>query len=432
MKHTSLIGIDISDSSVKVLELNKKYEITAYGESKLPQGVVQGGSISDTNTFSTTLIEALKHTRPKVLYTEQGMLHAILCLPESKIFSHYLSVPDSVKKSDLELYIQSDAQKIIPFELATMYWDYHVVEKKGGRTATFIGVSKTDLDNYISAFVSAGVQPVFVSGELFSLGNALLPFGQFNDGYLIVDIGKHSTTIGIFSDDAIANLSVKVPMGGDYFTETLSKRLSLSFDEAEALKRQYGLNMEYKDTNIPVVLRECVKEVLNAVIEAKQFFEKKTDTLVTRVILAGGSALLPKIVEFTKEHTGIETEVADPLHKVVNSDVLERDVPGILFANVIGLALSGINTDLTRLNLLTQYRYDDRTTTAVGLKVANVRSFNDVWHLMKSFLSKVRIYLSLGLSYINKLLGKNMKLFLSIVLCVGALLFLFWVVSVYT
>jgi type IV pilus assembly protein PilM len=233
MKSSNLIGIDVSDSSIKVLQLDGEKNIFAYGTQNLPEGIVNKGRILNTQEFTAILTEVLKNTKPHALSAENMNLRAVLCLPESKLFTHYVAVPETVKKNELETFIKEDAEKIIPFNLEEMYWDYHVAEKNKERHATFIGVAKSDLDNYVEAFSRANVKPAFVGGELFSLGKALLPDSALEEDHIILDIGAHTTTIGMFADDAVANTSVVIPIGGEHFTAEVSKSLGLTAQEAE-------------------------------------------------------------------------------------------------------------------------------------------------------------------------------------------------------
>lgn len=431
MRHASLVGIDISDSSIKVLQLDQEGNVVAFGKGELPSGVVVYGSINDKEVFATVLNEILTHTKPNALYEEHSVLRAAVCLPESKIFTHYLSVPDTVTKRTIEEYVRNDAEKIVPFALTDMYWDYHVSEKNGIRNATFVGVKKHDLDNYIEALTYANVKPAFVSGGLFSLGSALFPEGALTETSLIVDIGMHTTTIGVFCDDASAIASIQVSIGGEHFTRMLSEKLSVPLTEAEALKQTYGLTPQKEQPRVPKVLRECILEITNKIKEVTEYIEGKTQNRVSQSIITGGSALLPGIAPFLESETGIKTRIADPLQKIKNHDVLANDASAIFFANVIGLALCGINTDSSRINLLTQYRYDDRTDDKERIGVRDIQSLSDLRYAVYTVWTTVDAYILHGVTYVKKMVHIDIKIALSIVLTVCAILFLAWVVMKY-
>src|SRR3989344_1433450 len=164
MRRPSSVGVDISDSSIKVLQLNEEGNVVAYGSGQSPEGVVRDGFIHDKELFATTLTQILKDTKPVSLFAKQSLLRAVLCLPESKLFTHSTKLPEHIKGGDIEEFVREDSKKIIPFNLEEMYWDYHVSEKNGERHVTFVGAPKANVDNYVEAFTFAEVKPSLIVG----------------------------------------------------------------------------------------------------------------------------------------------------------------------------------------------------------------------------------------------------------------------------
>ncbi len=432
MKHSSVIGIDISDVSIKVLQLDAENTIVAYGSAELPKGTVEGGNIVNTEVFSETLRTILTNTSPLVLSSENATLRAIVCLPESKLFTHYLTIPQDTKEGEVAEFVRADAEKIIPFELRDLYWDYHIAEKNGKRNATFVGVSKSDLNRYVAALVHANVKPAFVGGELFSLGRALLPTSLGDEDYIIVDMGAHTTTIGIFGEDAVANVSVTIPKGGEYFTKRIAEKLAMKEEEAEVLKCEQGLDPEYENTGVRGVLLECIKEITDKIAEAKTYFEEKTGAKIAHIILTGGSASLKKLDVWIQEQTGIPTEMADPLSRIKNADVLQRDMPGVHFSTVVGLALHGVSHDADRINLLRQYQYEESDSEKF-LKISDIRSLEDLQYVLSGLLSQMSTLLASPKAYLKrKRTGTiNFRLIGTVCIFIAAFVFLVWVVRTY-
>lgn len=435
MRHINLIGIDVSESSIKVLQLDTNSTIHAYGSASLSPGVVVKGRIVDGKIFSTTLNTILKNTKPNPLDIENTTTRAILCLPESNLFSHYLTVPNNIPLSELDNYVRTDVQKIIPLELDSLYSNYHLAEEQGVRTATFIGVHKADLDNYVTAFTEANVRPAFVGGELFALGRALLPEPPLTEDYIIMDIGAHSTTIGVYGIDAVANLSILVSQGGEYFTKCLSEQLGISLEEAEKMKRTYGVDASHEDTNVPKILRECFESILKALIESKTFFENKSGNPVKHILVAGGSALLPEICTYISNKVEVETQIANPLSKIQGHELFGEELPSIFYANVIGLALSAFEAEFPHINLLTQYQYDEAGSTEKQLlSLKDIHSLSDGKYFMFGLLQKTKKLLIRFGRFIKKeyhaFVLKLPALF-SILLFIGAIVFLAWVVITY-
>lgn len=434
MKHPNLVGVDVSESSIKVLQLDADNNIVAYGSAPLPAGVVKDGSIAKQEAFSETLNNVLKNTKPSILHTEDASLRAILCLPESKLFSHHCTIPDGIKDSELESYILEDAKKIIPLEIDSLYFRYHVAEENGVRNATFVGVRKTDLENYVDAFTYANVKPEFIRGELFALGRSLLPEPPFEEDYIILDIGALSTTIGIFSVDSVPNASILVREGGEHFTQHLSMQLEVSHQEANELKHMYGVDPAHEDTRVPGILRERLLPIVDKLSVAKKYFEKKTGNPINHIFLTGGSALTPHLGEYISEKVGIDVSIADPFLKIKDNEQFYGDVNKIFFANVIGLALCAMGDNLADINLLTQYRQDRKESNKESLSVRDIRSISDLTFVSKSLLRKIAA-LIMPASVMTKLTSiktqLNWKLLLTVMFLVGAGVLLFWVLATY-
>jgi len=252
-----------------------------------------------------------------------------------------------------------------------------------------------------------------------------------SEDYAVIDIGAYSTTVGLFSVDMIANASIQISYGGERLTQTIVERLSLTPEEAEIKKRVIGLNTEQEDTGVPAILRECLQEIINKVNEAKHYFEEKTGSPIKHVIITGGTALLPNIQAHFAEQMGVEVEVAKPLQRVNNQEVFEKDTPEILFSNVIGLSLYGNSTDRSRINLLTQYRYDDGGSLKETLRIRDIRSVGDLKYFFYSLLRRKKKFIAPILNYLVKMKAINLKLVFSLLFFIATIALLFFVISKY-
>lgn len=431
MRRLGLIGVDVSDSSIKVLQLDTENNIVAYGSDALDPGVVQGGLIRDKEAFKEKLHSILKNTQPTVLYSRESLLRAVLCLPESLLFTHFLELPEDLSKADTKTYIYDDAKKIIPFNLNELYSDYHIVEKKGKKSATFVGAPKENVDNYVDSFSHADVRPALIGGELFSLGCALLP-DTLKEDHMIIDIGANNTNIGIFTIDAIANMSVTTLVGGEYITSEIAKQLDITHDAAEKLKRLHGLSGKNDKNGVAAIIETCLKDVVESIIKTRTFSEDTYKCSIKQIILAGGTALLPGLPEYIAKISGINTSIADPLAKIKNKEILSKDASEIFFANVVGLALRGKNIQEKGINLLTQYRYSDSAKQKEFPALKDVRSLSDLKYLVYTYEDAVRTYSRAVTSTILSKIKIDVKLILSIVFSIVALGFLAWVVISFT
>ncbi len=387
MKKTITLAIDINESSIKVLQLDVDNVVMTYADIQLSDGIVNRSIVVDVERFSEAISEVLYKFKSNI--AEEGVeieFKAMLCVPEAKIFSYYCVVPDNISQNNEKNYVRSRAEKIIPFNIEALYWDYHVAQEGGIKKATFIGINKTDLENLVNAFTHVQIQPIFVVGELFAVGRALLPDKPLEEDYLILDIGKYTTTIGMFSVDTVPNASILVPSGGDNFMEHLSEEL----------------------------------------IEAKKFFEIKTGNPIKYIILAGDLSSLPNLSNFITEKIGIEVQMANPLLKIKNNEVFPANVSGISLTNVIGLAQLAKDIDSSHINLLAQYEAQKQSENDKYFVKQNLNYLKNAQNNLSKITSDFVKNKAKSLN--NKL---DLKLALVIFALIIAIIFLIWTVKTY-
>ena len=109
--------------------------------------------------------------------------------------------------------------------------------------------------------------------ESLAQRNLILDVNELNDNVMILDIGAGNTDIGIFqgSDFIYTNT---IPLGGENITNDIALVLNISTDEADKLKRQYGLAMKsFIDNDNEIILNTCKDETRNKVIKSSELIE---------------------------------------------------------------------------------------------------------------------------------------------------------------
>ena len=222
------VGIDISDYSIEILQLNERKEVLAYGRITLERGIVENGKILNKEKLAAKLKEVLKSTKPNSLKAISYKLKAILSLPESKVFIHYFELPRDLEGKELTKQVLKETSKVIPFDPGRLYWDYQIIKAKkhkieeppkdrvrldtpgqarlpapdgaadggqarpprlaehGGQvekqekflSVLYAGVLTEIVDEYIEVADRAGITLIALDVESVSLGRALLPSPQ--------------------------------------------------------------------------------------------------------------------------------------------------------------------------------------------------------------------------------------------------------------
>lgn len=345
-QHT--IGLDISDRSINILELDVSGAVVIYGRTLLTSGIVKDGVIADKERFKAELSQALAKTAPVSLTGER--IQAYACVPGSKLLTYYFEVPDDIPDADVASYITKQASSMIPFPFSDLCSDYILIEGDSRKEVLFAAAQKELVADYIDLYHACGIEVVLMGGELFSLGRALLSTVP-KDTTLIVDFGTRATDIGVFDRDGIVRMSLSIPFGGEKITDILAKELKLAPEEAEEKKMQQGLAKRKSKSGVSYIIRQAMRELTDELRETVDYFVKQKTIPITHILLTGGTAMLPGVAEYIEECVGIKTTIGDPF-KAINADQLRNaGVPPIAFANVIGLALRGLLHDTPGVDL---------------------------------------------------------------------------------
>lgn len=103
--------------------------------------------------------------------------------------------------------------------------------------------------------------------------NLILDANELNDSVMILDIGAGNTDIGIFEGESFLYTNT-IPLGGDNITSDISIVLDISEEEADKLKRQYGLALKsFIDNDNDIILNTCKGENKSKAIKSSELIE---------------------------------------------------------------------------------------------------------------------------------------------------------------
>jgi type IV pilus assembly protein PilM len=185
---------------------------------------------------------------------------------------------------------------------------------------------------------------VVVDVDAFALENAFeLAYDPDRDQVIgLVNLGAAVMNINILQG-GFSEFTRDSPVGGNRYTESIQKMLGLSYDQAETLKlgtEVDGRTLRDAQPAIDMVNAEVAGEIRRSF----DFFRSSSHSdTIHRVVLSGGSARLPGLVEYLSENLEIPFEVANPLRKLradpkkIDPAYLEMIAPQLAVS--VGLAL---------------------------------------------------------------------------------------------
>ncbi len=346
-KSPSLIGVDISSSSVKMVELSmggsgeSAYCIESYVIEKLPLDAMQEGGIANFDAVSEGLQRAWKRMGSR--------LHNVaLALPAAAVITKKIVVPAGQREEDLAFQVENEASQYIPFALDEVDLDYQVVRllpDNQDEIEVLIAASRKEkVEDRVAAALTAGLNAVvmdvepYASQAAFGLVEKQLPEGGKDQVIALVDIGATKMSVNIFHNGESVYMRDQA-FGGNQLTQEIHNQFNLSPEDAEAAKRSGELPENYKND----VLQPFCETLSIEVMRAIQFFFTSTQyTDVNYIFVAGGCAVIPGLNETIAERTQVSTLTVNPFSEMdlsgrVISKQLNMDAPLLLIA--CGLAM---------------------------------------------------------------------------------------------
>jgi type IV pilus assembly protein PilM len=343
-KNEILLGVDISSSSVKMLELSKsgdRYRVESYAVEALPANTVVEKNINDAEAVGEVVKKVLARSR-------SGCKSAAVAVAGSAVITKTIQMGGGLTAQELEDQISVEADQYIPYPLDEVAIDFEVlgdsVENTDQADVLLAACRKENVELREDALEIGGLATRVVDVEAyaveraFSLVSAQLEEEAEEQTVAIVDVGSTMTTLSVLADNQTIYTREQL-FGGRQLTEEIQRRYGLSFEEAGLAKKQGGLPDDY-EREVLIPFKEAV---VQQVARSLQFFFGSSQyNEVDVVVLAGGVASIPDLAALVQEKVGIKAIVANPFAEMtvgskVNASALSNDAPALMIS--CGLAM---------------------------------------------------------------------------------------------
>jgi len=343
-KQKPVIGLDISSTSVKLLELSRQgdsYRVEAYAVKALPPNAVVEKNISDEEAVADVVRDLVKLSRTK-------LRDAAVAVAGSAVITKVIEMPAGLSDDAMETQISLEADQYIPYPLEEVAIDFEVQgpsERSPDQVDVLLAACRREnVDLRESVLEQAEIVAKVVDVEAYTMERAFsLLVEQFEDHdddtvIAIVDMGATMTTLSVLVGGKTVYTREQL-FGGKQLTEEIQRRYGLSTEEAGLAKKQGGLPDDYELE----VLEPFKEAVVQQVTRSLQFFFSSSQyNDVDQIILAGGVAAMDGLVALIEEKLGANTSVANPFANMsvsskVNAASLSNDAPSLMIAT--GLAM---------------------------------------------------------------------------------------------
>jgi len=344
-KHRPLLGLDITTSSIKLIELSMaggQYRVESYAAEATPQNAVNEKSIVDVDAVGEAIARAAKragaHSR-----------EVAIAISGDAAITKVIQMPRSLRDSELEAQVELQADQYIPFPMDEVAYDFEVLGPSAkdpeAIDVLLVATRSENVEQRRAAVAAAGLTTRIVDVEAFALENSCrlmthqMPDGGIDRAIAVVDFGASSTTFSI-----LRNLKVvytrDFAFGGQQLTEDIMRTYGLTIEEAGRAKKEGGLPGNYQSE----VLDPFIDDMTQQVSRSLQFYLASGSgrDQPEKILICGGCANVPGVADVISSRVGIAAEKGDPLGQMklssrARSQAVQRDATALLTA--CGLAL---------------------------------------------------------------------------------------------
>ena len=322
-RSASLVGVDIGSSTVKAVELTRSAAgevVVRAGVEPMPQESIAKGAIVSSAMVSDAVRRVLEAAGIR------GR-DVALSLPGSAVVVREISVP-RMSPAELAGSIGWEAERHIPFEPRDVNLDYQVVgrgeDADGCPTMAVLlaAAKKSTVAEYVAAAAQAGCVPAVLDVAAFALQNAYATYGDRDGGGSVALLNAGASTINVNIVHGGRSVFTRdIAAGGNAYTEALRVARSLSFQEAEKLKKAGGRYGGSGEVPEPVV-RKVTEGLLLEIEKTFDFFAaRQTSVRLDRIVLSGGASRGREFSAAIAERFDASLQRFDPFRKMTMGGV---------------------------------------------------------------------------------------------------------------
>ena len=339
----SAVGIDIGSSAIKVVEIKRKGGkaiLETYGAIALgPYTDLDAGRVVNlpSDKLATALSEVIKQSGT-------GVSSAAFSIPVQSSLIFTIELPSTINTSEIGAIIPTEARKyILPKKEAS----FEEMNAGGNETPAMseekinvlvVATQNDAVSRYRSIVSQCRLIASFFEIEIFS--SIRSNFEHELSPVLLMDFGASRTKLSIVEFGMVKTYHT-VDRGGADISDAISKSLTITFSEAEKMKKDFGLFGNPAEKSLADIVKIHIDYIFSETNNVLLGYEKKYGRTISKVIFTGGGSLLKGLNEMAANNFRAEIEVGHPFSKVGAPEFLSKvlDTMGPEFAVALGLAL---------------------------------------------------------------------------------------------
>jgi len=358
-KSDRVIAVDIGASKIVLAEFSvakpRGLQLLNYGIADL--GIEPDGDADTSAYIVTTIREQLR-----LLGVKPAPL--LMTMSGQAVFPRYVKLPP-VTKDKIQQIVQYEAEQNVPFPIEEVVWDYQLIPGDAGEVNVMLVAVKTEnVARLTDCVQAAGMEPEIVDASPLALYNVVrYNYADLQGCTMVLDIGSRSSNLICIEESRIFIRSI--PVAGNAITQELMKEFELSYKDAEELKRAdafvafggvyAGPENEVAD-RVSKIVRNVITRLHSEVNRSINFYRSQQGgSPPSRVLLCGGSSIIPHTDTFFRERLKVDVEYLNPFQNIPVSPTISTEKLGTeahMMGEVTGLALRRALTCPVEINLM--------------------------------------------------------------------------------
>jgi type IV pilus assembly protein PilM len=313
-----LVGLDIGSSSIKLAEIQetpKGYILSRFSQMPLEKGVIVDGVPVEQQELALKIKELFKQSgckRKEIVTSISG--HSVIVKK--------VSFP-TMDEGELRELIKDEAGKYLPFDdMDAVSYDFQILGENEfipNQMDVIIVASKKDIvTGYTDAIQQAGYLPVIMDVDSFALETMYEENYEFEDNEIavLINIGASITNINVLKGGA-SIFTRDFTLAGNSITEAIQQKMGVTFEEAERIKIEGPGGGESAEREFRESLLYHAEPICAEIERSIDYFKSTYGgEYIKHILLSGGSAKIPGIVNDLTQRLGVETEIANPFRKI--------------------------------------------------------------------------------------------------------------------
>ena len=337
-----LFGLDLSTTAVKAVEVDRRaraHRLAGYAIEPLPPEAINDHAVADIQTVASAIGRARKEAKARSRFVAASVAGA-------SVITKKIAIPAGLDEIEQQTQVEMEADHHLPAGIESMYLDYQVLgpdpgDEAGQLEVLLVACKRDVVDGHLGAIEAAGLKASVIDVDPFAVETAYeldAPPEYLEKTVALLNIGAQVTNINVLHQGQ-SLFTRDHYFGGQQLTEALAE--AYGWEPAQADQRL--IRGELPGDHGPRALEPFLRSLALEMGRSLDFYASNhPDHPVDWVVISGGCALLPGIIEALEDQLGVQVTIADPfrgmkLVRGIDREALGAVAPRLMVAT--GLAL---------------------------------------------------------------------------------------------